>query len=91
MTDKNTNDTTHQPEEKSYESSISELEDILQQLENNSLPLQDAIKNFEAGVALIKHCQSILDTTEQKIKGLMDDPDGTDNALTATEGEDIFF
>lgn len=56
---------------KTYEVAISELEDILTQLESNTLPLEDAIKQFESGVALVKHCQDILDQTEQKIKGLM--------------------
>lgn len=56
---------------KTYEAAISELETILTQLETNTLPLEEAIKQFESGVALVKHCQGILDQTEQKIKGLM--------------------
>lgn len=56
--------------EKTYETAVTELEQILNQLENNELPLEEAIKQFESGVALIKHCQAILDNTEQKIKGL---------------------
>lgn len=56
---------------KTYETAISELETILTQLETNTLPLEEAIKQFEAGVSLVKHCQAILDQTEQKIKGLM--------------------
>ena len=27
---------------------------------------------FENGVLLVKHCQKILETTEQKVKGLLD-------------------
>ncbi len=55
---------------KSYETAVAELEEILTQLESNELPLEEAIKRFEAGTKLIKHCQQILDTTEQKIKTL---------------------
>ncbi len=58
---------------KSYETAVTELEHILTQLESNQLPLEDAIKQFESGVALIKYCQAILDTTEQKIQGLLQD------------------
>lgn len=67
MTDK-----TNAPsnENKTYETAVSELETILTQLESNDLPLEDAIKQFESGVALVKHCQGILDTTEQKISNL---------------------
>lgn len=55
---------------KTYEAAIMELEQILTQLEDNDLPLEEAIKQFEQGVTLIKHCQNVLDETEQKIKGL---------------------
>ncbi len=67
-------------DKKSYETAVSELEQILSQLENNQLPLEEAIKQFESGVALIKHCQNILDHTEQKIKGLMGDEDSEENS-----------
>ncbi|MGY0400195.1 MAG: exodeoxyribonuclease VII small subunit [Ostreibacterium sp.] len=56
---------------KSYETAVSQLEQILTQLESNNLPLEESIKQFESGMSLIKHCQGILDTTEQKIKGLL--------------------
>lgn len=62
---------TDKAKEPSYEVAIKDLEDILTQLENNNLPLEEAIKQFESGVTLIKYCQNILDSTEQKIKGLM--------------------
>lgn len=64
--------TTPTDSTKNYETAISELETILTQLESNELPLEQAIKQFESGVSLIKHCQQILDSTEQKIKGLLD-------------------
>lgn len=56
--------------EKNYETAVTELEQILNQLEQNNLPLEEAIIQFEKGVKLVKHCQGILDTTEQKIKNL---------------------
>ncbi len=70
-------------QKKTYESAITELEQILSQLENEHLPLEESIKQFEAGVELIKFCQGILDNTEQKIKGLTQDettPDGEDDS-----------
>lgn len=60
--------------DKNYETAVQELEQILTQLESNQLPLEDAIAQFENGVELLKHCQSILDTTEQKIQGLLSQP-----------------
>ncbi len=58
---------------KTYETAVNELEQILSQLENNDLPLEESIKQFESGVELIKFCQKILDDTEQKIKGLTEE------------------
>lgn len=80
--------------DKNYETAIDELEHILTQLESSNLPLEEAIKQFESGVSLIKHCQKILDNTEQKIKGLMDTPSDTplDNGNdTPRDGNDIPF
>ncbi len=88
MTNKKiTEETTVKTTEKTYEVAIAELEKILSQLENNDLPLETAIKQFESGVALIKHCQAILDNTEQKIKGLMDTPPESfaDNDIAAED------
>lgn len=68
---------TDKAKEPSYEVAIKDLEDILAQLENNNLPLEEAIKQFESGVSLIKYCQNILDSTEQKIKGLMTEEEKT--------------
>ncbi len=59
--------------QKTYETAVTELEEILSQLESNNLPLEESIKQFESGVELIKFCQKILDDTEQKIKGLMEE------------------
>ncbi|MPV86735.1 exodeoxyribonuclease VII small subunit [Ostreibacterium oceani] len=70
---------------KNYETAIAELEHILTQLEDNQLPLEEAIKQFEAGVSLVKHCQHILTQTEQKIQGLMQNDN---DALGGNENND---
>ncbi len=67
-TNKSNNEANHSA--KNYETAIDELETILTQLESNQLPLEEAIKQFEQGVGLIKHCQGILDTVEQKVQQL---------------------
>lgn len=89
MTDKNNSIPL---ENQSYETAINELERILTQLESNDLPLEKAIKQFESEVALIKHCQGILDTTEQKIQLLTgDDMDNTaSDDVTLSSDEDLF-
>ncbi len=66
---------------KTYETAVNELEQILSQLENNNLPLEESIKQFESGVELIKFCQKILDDTEQKIKGLTEDSPNNESVV----------
>lgn len=50
-----------------FESSIAELEAIVNQLEKGELPLENALKQFEKGIQLAQNCQKILTQAEQKI------------------------
>ncbi len=56
---------------KTYESSIEELEAIIAKLENNDLPLNDAIALFESSQKLISACERQLQTAEKKLKTLV--------------------
>lgn len=51
-----------------FESSIAELESIVNQLEKGELPLEDSLKQFEKGINLAQKCQKILTEAEQKIE-----------------------
>jgi exodeoxyribonuclease VII small subunit len=64
----------------SFEKSIEQLEEIIQELETGDLPLEKAIKRFEEGIQLSKDCSRKLDETEKKISILLRDMDG---AITA--------
>lgn len=56
--------------EKTFESSLKRLEEIVQQLEGDQPSLEDALKLFEEGKILIAFCTEKLDTAEQKLKVL---------------------
>ncbi|MCU4676837.1 exodeoxyribonuclease VII small subunit [Catenovulum sp. 2E275] len=60
------------PENMSLETSMAELEQVVEQLESGDLPLEEALKQFERGVGLVRASQQKLDAAEQKIKILMD-------------------
>lgn len=51
-----------------FEQSISELEDIVRQLEKGELTLEDSLKQFEKGIGLARRCQNVLQQAEQKIE-----------------------
>jgi exodeoxyribonuclease VII small subunit len=62
--------------EKSFESSLEELEQIVQQLEGGDLPLERSLELFEQGVRLSRECQKRLDEAERKIEILLKGGDG---------------
>jgi exodeoxyribonuclease VII small subunit len=60
----------------SFEKSLKQLEQIVQELESGNLPLEKAMKKFEEGVKLAKFCSEKLDETEKKISVLLHDNKG---------------
>lgn len=57
--------------EKTFETSLKELEEIVHQLESEDLPLEKAIALFEKGTTLSKTCSKTLDEAEKKIETLL--------------------
>lgn len=54
-----------------FERSLSELEALVAKLEQGDVPLEDALKTFERGVALTRQCQTALRTAQQKVEVLL--------------------
>jgi exodeoxyribonuclease VII small subunit len=54
-----------------FEHSLAELEALVERLERGDLPLDDALKSFERGVALTRQCQSALKAAQQKVEILL--------------------
>lgn len=52
----------------SFEEAIKELTDIVGKVEQGQIPLQDSLKQYERGMALIKHCRGILQKAEKRIE-----------------------
>lgn len=69
-------------ENMTFEAAMARLEEIVRMLESGNAPLDTSLTLFEEGVALVKLCNSKLDTAEQKVKILTDAGDGT---LTETD------
>ncbi len=59
--------------EKSFEETINELEEIINQLENGNLPLEKMIDQISHGSMLIKLCQQKLNTMNSKVEVLFKD------------------
>jgi exodeoxyribonuclease VII small subunit len=56
------------PENLSVEEALTELEKLVAQLEQGDLPLDQALKAFERGIALTHACQQSLEKAEQKVR-----------------------
>lgn len=80
------NPRTHMSQKKiqvqDFEQSMRELEALVERLEQGDLPLEDALKQFERGVALTRACQTALKAAEQKVEILM-------KASNTDEGEPV--
>lgn len=62
---------------KSFESSLKELEQIVEQLEAGDLPLERSLQLFEQGVKLSRDCQQRLDEAENRVELLLKNGDGS--------------
>ena len=58
------------------EKSLAELEELVEELESGDLPLDKAMKKFEAGIKLTRGCQAALKEAEQKVEILLKSADG---------------
>jgi exodeoxyribonuclease VII small subunit len=56
-----------------FEKALKQLEQIVQLLETEDLPLETALEKFEEGIQLSKFCSKKLEETEKKITILLSD------------------
>ena len=54
-----------------FESNMKELENIVEQMSQNTLSLEESIKLFEKGMSLSKHCSKELTQARQKIQKII--------------------
>jgi exodeoxyribonuclease VII small subunit len=62
--------------EKTFETSLAELEQIVMKLEDGDLPLEDSLSLFEKGIKLSRECRERLTNAERRIEILMKDANG---------------
>jgi exodeoxyribonuclease VII small subunit len=53
------------------EKALTDLEEIVEELESGDLPLEKAMKKFEEGIKLTRNCQTALKDAEQKVEILL--------------------
>lgn len=60
------------------EKALTDLEEIVEDLESGDLPLEKAMKKFEEGIKLTRSCQAALKDAEQKVEILLKSAGGDD-------------
>jgi len=66
-----------------FEKTLSELEKLVEKLEEGDLTLDESLSGFKRGIELTRRCQQVLDNAQQTVDQLID-PDNED-ALTPFE------
>lgn len=53
-----------------YEQAVEALESIIERIESGEIGLEASLAEYRRGVALVRHCRSILDSAEQQVRML---------------------
>lgn len=70
----NTN-VAHKTKLPDLETSLGEINTLIEQMEQGELRLEQSLEKFERGITLIKHCQKVLQEAEQKVQILIQHKD----------------
>ncbi|MBM7555240.1 exodeoxyribonuclease VII small subunit [Halanaerobacter jeridensis] len=71
-------------QELSFEEAISQLEEIIENLEDKDISLDEALQKYQQGVKLSKFCSNKLEQAEEKIE-IIRDEEGTIELENYTE------
>lgn len=76
------------PKKLTFEQSMTQLEEIVRQLEQGEAALDDSLKLFEQGAKLVSMLHGQLDEAQQKVDQMMMGTDGTVQQIPFTGEED---
>lgn len=77
--------TTTAQQPSSYESAMTELNELVAQMETGQLPLEASVTAYQRGTELIQYCTSQLEKVEQQVKIL---DAGVLKTLNTDEGQE---
>ena len=60
-----------------FEDALTQLEAIVEQIEQGKIGLEESIVKYEQGMTLVKQCREILSKAEHRIQQLQERGDGT--------------
>ena len=73
--------------ELNFEQALIALEEVVQQLESGSVPLDQSISLYERGEKLRKLCQARLDDAQARIEKIVTDSSGAASSTTSFDSD----
>lgn len=64
-------------ENKTFETSMQRLEQIVRAMERGDVALEESLKLFQEGTELVRNCNQLLNEAELQVKKIMTAPDGS--------------
>jgi len=61
----------------SFETNMQRLEQIVRSLERGDVPLEESLKLFQEGTALVRDCGKLLDDAQLQVQKVLTAADGT--------------
>ncbi len=61
---------------KTFEESMSRLEQIVRAMERGDVALEESLKLFQEGTELVRSCEKLLNDAELQTKKILTDPSG---------------
>ncbi len=62
---------------KSFESNMQRLEQIVRAMERGDVALEESLKLFQEGTELVRSCNELLENAQLHVKKIMTAPDGS--------------
>ena len=72
--------------EKSFETSLTELESIIKELESGNIPLEDAINKYTEAMKLVKNAQDKLENATAQVNKILKENGELENFTIEEEG-----
>ncbi len=76
--------------EPSFEQALVELEALIQEMENEQLPLETLVSHYEKGANLLKVCETALETSRKRIEAIELDTDYSSKGETSQDDIRLF-
>jgi exodeoxyribonuclease VII small subunit len=75
-----------------FEDALHDLENLVEAMENDQLPLEDLVSHYEKGAKLLQHCEQVLGAARKRIELIEISPSAENglesNASPAEDAED---